>query len=126
MLKVTVKGNYKGTEKFLKKLQNGTYEDKLDEYGKLGVEALAKYTPKDTGLTASSWSYIIERKKEQATITWTNSNIQGGYANIALLLQYGHATRNHGYVQGRDYINPAMKPVFEQIEQDAWEEVTKG
>lgn len=125
MLKVTVKGNLKGTEKFLKKLQNGTYEDKLDYYGKLGVNALSKYTPKDTGLTSRSWSYEIKRKKGQATIIWTNSNIQGGYANIALLLQYGHATRNHGYVQGRDYINPAMKPVFETIEKDAWDEVTK-
>lgn len=125
MLKVTVKGNYKESYKFLKKIQNGTYEDKLEYYGQLGVEALKKYTPKDTGLTASSWGYTIERTKGQATITWTNSNIQRGWANIALLLQYGHATRNHGYVQGRDYINPAMKPVFDKIEKDAWDEVIR-
>ena len=104
MLKVTVKGKYKKSRDFLKKIQNGSYEDKLEYYGELGVKALAEYTPKDTGLTASSW----------------------GYTNIALLLQYGHATRNHGYVRGRDYINPAMKPVFDKIEEDAWDEVTKG
>lgn len=126
MLKVTVKGKCKKSRDFLKKIQNGSYEDKLEYYGELGVEALAKYTPKDTGLTASSWGYKIERGKDSATIIWTNSNIQGGYANIALLLQYGHATRNHGYVRGRDYINPAMKPVFDKIEEDAWDEVTKG
>ena len=125
MLKVTVKGDFKKTEKFLKKIQNGSIYDRLNYYGKMGVEALAKNTPKDTGLTASSWGYKVEKTKDTATITWTNKNIQGGYANIALLLQFGHATRNHGYVQGRDYINPAMKPVFEKIEKDLWNEVTK-
>lgn len=123
MLKVTVKGDFKKTEKFLKKIQNGSIYDRFGYYGQLGVEALQKGTPKDTGLTASSWDYETKIGKDSATITWTNSNIQGGYANIALLLQYGHATRNHGYVQGRDYINPAMKPVFEKIEKELWNEV---
>lgn len=125
MLKVTIKGKYKESSDFLKKIQKNDYKDKLNYYGQLGVDALKKYTPKNTGLTASSWDYEIQRSKNSATIIWKNSNIQGGYANIAILLQYGHATRNHGFVKGYDYINPAMKPVFKKIEEDAWNEVIK-
>ena len=86
------------------------------------VDALASATPKDTGLTASSWGYEIQHNGERSSIIFTNSNTNKG-CNIAILLQYGHGTRNGGYVQGRDYINPAIQPIFDQIASDAWKEV---
>jgi hypothetical protein len=95
----------------------------LDKYGRKGVSALAAATPVDSGLTASSWSYEIENTKESAKITFNNSNIQNGVP-IAIILQYGHGTGTGGWVQGRDYINPAIQPIFDQIVDDAWKEVT--
>lgn len=91
---------------------------------KKGVAALSAATPVDTGLTANSWKYEITHNKESATISFTNTNIQNGVP-IAVILQYGHATRNGGWVQGRDYINPAIQPIFDEIAKDAWREVTK-
>mgnify|MGYP000450034768 FL=1 len=97
-------------------------DELLDRYGQEGVEALAKATPKDTGKTAASWSYTVTKGKETITITWRNSNIVDGVP-IAVILQYGHGTRNGGYVEGVDYINPAMRPIFERIAARAWGEV---
>lgn len=116
------KGNFKKTRKFLKRCSNLQLDDLLDQYGKEGVEALARATPKDTGKTAVSWSYTVHKSDERITITWSNSNIVDGVP-IAVILQYGHGTRNGGYVEGVDYINPAMRPIFERIAQRAWGEV---
>lgn len=96
----------------------------LDKYGKQGVSALSSATPVDSGLTANSWTYEIENKGDQVTIFWGNTNVNKG-VNIAVILQYGHGTRNGGYVAGRDYINPAIRPVFDAIANEAWKEVTK-
>lgn len=116
------KGNFKKTRKFLKRCSNLQLDDLLDQYGKEGVEALARATPKDTGKTAASWSYAVHKSDGRITITWSNSNIVDGVP-IAVILQYGHGTRNGGYVEGMDYINPAMRPIFERIAQRAWGEV---
>lgn len=116
------KGNFKTTRKFLKRCSNLQLDDLLDQYGKEGVEALARATPKDTGKTAASWSYAVHKSDGRITITWSNSNIVDGVP-IAVILQYGHGTRNGGYVEGVDYINPAMRPIFERIAQRAWGEV---
>lgn len=116
------KGNFKKTRKFLKRCSNLQLDDLLDQYGKEGVEALARATPKDTGKTAASWSYAVYKSDGRITITWSNSNIVDGVP-IAVILQYGHGTRNGGYVEGVDYINPAMRPIFERIAQRAWGEV---
>lgn len=116
------KGNFKKTRKFLKRCSNLQLDDLLDQYGKEGVEALARATPKDTGKTAASWSYAVHKSDGRITITWSNSNIVD-CVPIAVILQYGHGTRNGGYVEGVDYINPAMRPIFERIAQRAWGEV---
>lgn len=116
------KGNFKKTRKFLKRCSNLQLDDLLDQYGKEGVEALARATPKDTGKTAASWNYAVHKSDGRITITWSNSNIVNGVP-IAVILQYGHGTRNGGYVEGVDYINPAMRPIFERIAQRAWGEV---
>lgn len=99
-----------------------SYKDTLASYGERGVKALAAATPKDTGKTADSWTYSIEEGKGTVSIVWSNTNVNKGL-NIAVLLQYGHGTRNGGYVQGRDYINPALRPLFDEIANKAWEEV---
>lgn len=123
---VNVTGNFKNIEEFLSRMKKKTMYQKLRKYGEMGVASLAKHTPKDTGKTANSWSYDIkEDRNGNVTISWLNSNIANGWAPVAILLQYGHATRNGGYVQGRDYINPAMREVFQQIADDAWREISK-
>lgn len=125
MIKITHKGDFSKTVKFLDKITNVTIVSILEKYGKQGVDALAAATPKDTGKTAASWTYEITTEPGLYKITWLNTNVVKDYANVALLLQYGHATRNGGYVQGRDYINPALQPVFDKIAKEAWREVTK-
>lgn len=122
MITFTHKGNFKSTERFLKHAKSVDYVSILEHYGQAGVDALAASTPVDTGRTASSWSYEIEVKKDRYTIYWTNSNIQNGVP-IAVILQYGHATNNGGFVQGRDYINPALQNIFDSIAENAWREV---
>lgn len=118
------KGNFKRTSDFLKRASSLNLDAILNQYGQEGVEALRAATPKDTGTTANSWSYSIHKDAGSITITWSNSNIVDGVP-IAVILQYGHGTRNGGYVQGTDYINPAMKPIFDKIAQRAWEEVKR-
>lgn len=124
MLTVKHKGNFNKTEKFLRDNRNAKIIRILEKYAKEGVEALKAATPKDTGKTAESWDYEITVGKGGPSITFTNSNVNE-YVSIALILQYGHATGTGGYVQGVDYINPALKPVFDQIVKKAWREVTK-
>lgn len=118
------KGDFSKTEKFLKKLRKLDLDSVLDKYGKLGVDALSKATPVDTGKTAASWDYKIEKGKGVVTITWTNSNVNNGVP-IALLIQYGHGTGTGGYVQGIDYIKPAIRPIFDDLAKALWEEVTR-
>ena len=115
-------GSFERTLKFLRKIHSFSFRQKLEKYGEEGVEALRQATPRDTGLTAESWSYEIHSSGTSAQINWTNSNNNHG-VYIAVLIQYGHGTRNGGYVQGRDYINPAMRPIFDKIAEELWEEV---
>lgn len=118
------KGNFNNLEKMLKTSLGRKWRAVLDRYGKMGVDALAAATPKRTGETAGSWGYEIVEENGRVSVHWTNSHIEGGYANIALLLQYGHGTRNGGYVEGIDYINPALQPIFDKMAEAAWKEVT--
>lgn len=121
VINITHHGDFTKTEQFFEHLKNIFKVGELDKYGRMGVEYLREATPKDTGLTADSWYYEIEHDADGATIIWKNSNFQNGI-QIALLLQYGHATRNGGWVEGIDYINPALKPVFDKMAIDAQKE----
>lgn len=125
MITCKVTGSYKKTRSFLKRNSKMDLDKVLQKYGQKGVQALSEATPKDSGTTASSWSYEIERTSSGATIHWKNSNINKGVP-IALILQYGHGTGTGGYVQGRDYINPAMRPIFDAIAEAAWKEVRES
>ena len=118
------KGDFSKTTKFLTKLKQNVDISTFEKYGKKGVAALASATPVDSGLTANSWYYKIEKTNDAISLLFCNSNIQNGVP-IAVILQYGHGTRNGGWVQGRDYINPAIQPIFDQIVKEAWGEVTK-
>ena len=118
------KGDFSNTTRYFQKLKNAKIIRILEKYGQEGVSALSSATPVDTGLTASSWYYEISNKNGSAMISFHNSNIQNGVP-IAIILQYGHGTRNGGWVEGRDYINPAIRPIFDRIADDAWKEVTK-
>ena len=124
MITFRQRGDFKKLNSFLEKMKEIINVGDLDKYGRMGVEALKANTPKDTGKTADSWGYEIERTDGVAKIVWTNTNINDG-VNIAVILQYGHGTGTGGYVRGIDYINPAMRPVFENIAESAWREVTK-
>ena len=117
------RGDFRHTETFFDRIRRRSYVDILRKYGQAGVEALAAATPKDTGETAASWSYEIVQTGGGYSIFWNNSNINRG-VNIALILQYGHGTGTGGYVRGLDYINPAIRPIFEEIANAAWKEVT--
>lgn len=119
----THKGDFEKTTAFLNKIRQRQYMQVLKKYAEKGVNALAAATPKDTGTTAASWSYEIRNSPGEAVISWSNSNVNKG-VNIAVILQYGHGTKNGGYVRGIDYINPAMKPIFEEMVQNIWREVT--
>ena len=124
MIKFRQKGDFSKLTRFLERAKEAVRLGDLDKYGREGVAALASATPVDSGLTASSWYYTIEHKNGSSSINFHNSNIQNGVP-IAVILQYGHGTRNGGWVEGRDYINPAIKPIFDRIANDAWREVTK-
>lgn len=122
-VKVFHKGDFKKTEKFLEGARTFNLKNLLKRYGEAGVRALAAATPKDTGLTAESWGYEIQTSRDEARVIWTNSNVVEGIP-IAIILQFGHGTGGGGYVQGRDYINPAMRNIFDQLADAAWKEVT--
>lgn len=122
MIKLSSKGSFNKTYRFLKKNKNLDLSKILNKYGKIGVDALSKATPVDTGTTAASWDYEIDQNGSSITITWTNSNTNRG-VSIAMLIQMGHGTRNGGFVEGYDFINPAMKPIFDDILNNAVEEV---
>ena len=124
MIKIRQKGDFKKLTSFLERTKESLNIGVLDKYGRKGVAALSSATPVDTGLTASSWFYKIENKNGVAKIEFHNSNIQNGVP-IAVILQYGHGTRNGGYVVGRDYINPAIQPVFDELAKNAWKEVAR-
>lgn len=123
MIAIRHKGSFKNTERFLKNAKTLSLEDVLKKYALEGVKALSAATPVDTGKTAASWGYEIVSNNGTTSIYWTNSNIVNG-VSIALILQYGHGTRNGGYVQGRDYISPAIQPIFDSMAESAWKEVT--
>lgn len=123
---ITIKhhGNFKRTEGMFKRMTKFEIRSILNKYGDKGVAALAAATPKDTGLTASSWEYQVSKTGTGYSITWNNTNVNNG-VNIALILQLGHGTGTGGYVQGVDYINPALASIFEQLADEAWQEVSK-
>lgn len=122
-IKVGDKGDFKKTFKFLRAMKEKRFLKNLDKYGQMGVDALAAATPKRTGLTAESWTYDITDNGEQLIISWNNTNVQKGYYNVALMIQYGHGTGTCGWVEGIDYINPALKPLFDKIADAVWMEV---
>lgn len=124
MISFKQKGDFSKTIRYLGKLKKPIKLSMLSKYGEEGVKALSSVTPVATGLTASSWYYEIEQKSGSISITFNNSNIQNGVP-IAVILQYGHGTGTGGWVQGRDYINPAIQPIFDKIADEAWREVTK-
>lgn len=124
MISFRHKGDFSKLTRYLERAKNAVRLGDLDRYGREGVAALSSATPVDSGLTASSWYYEIVRKEGSVSIVFNNSNIQNGVP-IAVILQYGHGTGTGGWVQGRDYINPAIRPIFDRIANDAWKEVTK-
>ena len=124
MISFRQKGDFSKLTGFLEKAKNSVRLGDLDKYGREGVSALASATPTDTGKTAGSWSYEIVRKNGSVSLEFHNSNIQNGVP-IAIILQYGHGTGTGGWVEGRDYINPAIRPIFDRLANDAWREVTK-
>lgn len=124
MIRFKHKGDFSKLSRYLERAKHAIRISDFDKYGRQGVQALAAATPVDSGLTAKSWYYDISDTKEGLTISFNNSNIQNGVP-IAIILQYGHGTRNGGWVEGRNYINPAIRPIFDQIAATAWEEVTR-
>lgn len=126
MIKISASGNFKSFESFADKVLNGDIYSKLDVYGRAGVNALASATPVDSSLTASSWGYEIVRKGDVVGIYWTNSSVTEDGTPIVILLQYGHGTGTGGYVQGQDFINPAIRDVFDKIADNVWKEVTSA
>lgn len=124
MITITQKGSFNNTERYLSRLNRLQVFSTLEKYGSIGVAALASATPVESGATAAAWSYSVVQRPGYYSIRWHNSNINQG-APIAVLLQYGHGTGTGGYVQGRDYINPAVRPIFERIANEAWKEVTR-
>lgn len=123
MISFRHRGDFSKTTRYFEKIKKAAKIDILSKYGQEGVAALSSATPTESGLTSNSWSYEVEQSQGSAKITFTNSNVNKG-VNIAIILQYGHGTGTGGWVQGRDYINPAIQPVFDKIAEDAWREVT--
>lgn len=123
LIKFKQKGDFSKLTNYLEKAKEIFKVGDLDKYGRMGVEALRSATPRDSGKTAESWYYVIENQNGRATISFHNSNVNDG-VSIAVILQYGHGTRNGGWVQGREYINPAIQPVFDEIADQAWKEAT--
>lgn len=117
------RGNFKNAEKFLEKNSSINIDSILHRYGREGVDALAAATPVDTGETSKSWTYEVKKTRNGSSLTWSNTNAPGGVP-VVILIQYGHATKGGTYVQGIDFINPVMKPIFDQIAKDIWKAVT--
>lgn len=124
MISFRHKGDFSKTFRYLGKVKHAVRLSDFDKYGRAGVAALSSATPVDSGETANAWYYEIKYEKESITITFNNSNVNAGVL-IAIILQYGHGTGTGGWVQGRDYINPAIQPIFDKLANDAWEEVTE-
>jgi hypothetical protein len=126
-LKITLSssGSFDNTESFLKRIQNRSHYKALKGYGEKGIAVLSSATPIDSGETASSWSYKIVESDKRYSITWYNDHVVDGVP-IAIILQYGHGTGTGGWVEGRDYINPALRPIFEQMAVELWKEVTRN
>lgn len=125
MFELSSSGSFGKTDAFFAKIRQGNFFARLDEYGRQGVSALASATPLDTGKAASSWYYNIVRSRGSVTIEWRNDDLAGSTGTpVVILLQYGHGTGTGGYVQGRDFINPAIKPVMDKIAADVWKAVT--
>ena len=124
LIKIKHKGNFNNAEKFFNRVLRRDYLNILDRYGKMGVDVLRAATPSDSGRTADSWDFGIEEGNGTITLYWSNSNENDG-VNIAVLLIYGHGLQNGGYVEGVDFVNPAMRPIFENIANECWKEVTK-
>lgn len=125
MISFTVSGSFKNTENFLKKLAQGDMYKSLEQLAREGANALASATPIESGLASSSWDFEISRSKRSCTITWTNTDVENGFP-VAVMLQYGYGTGTGGYVQGQDYINPAMRPIFDRIADQVWKAVTSA
>lgn len=125
MIRVETSGDTKKTEAFLTKMMTDSPYENVKRLAQKGVDALASVTPRDTGNTAAQWSYEIVQNGSSFTIHWLNDNVQAGF-NVAIGLQYGHGTGTGGYIQGRDYINPALRPIFDQIAADVWKEVQRS
>ena len=123
-IKLEHKGDFSKTTGFLNNALKSVKLDTLNRYGRKGVEALRNFTPQDTGATADSWSYEIISTSDGVRLVWTNSNQTDGI-RVAVLIQYGHVTGTGGYVEGRDYINPALAPIFDKLADDCWKELTK-
>lgn len=126
MLQITTTGSFQNTDNFLNRMSKGDIFKALEGYAQRGVAALAAETPVESGLTAASWDYQVEKVGGNYTIWWTNSHLDESGTPIAIMLQFGHGTGTGGYVQGRDYINPAIRPIFDEIEQAVWREVTSS
>lgn len=118
----TTRGSFNKTEKMLRSMQNINFRQMLDSMGQAGVQALIQATPKDSNLAASSWGYRVVQNGRKVSIVWFNTDKEDGFP-VAIMLQYGYATGTGGYVQGRDYINPAMKPIFDKISETVWKAV---
>jgi len=118
------KGDFKELNDYLNYLKKLRLEEFVKRFGQRGVDALRDATPKDTGKTANSWNYLVEKTPKGFRIVWTNDNVEDGFFNVAAMIQYGHGTGSGGYVPGIDYINPAMKDTFDKIAEDVWKEVT--
>lgn len=126
MITFKQKGNYGKLDKYFQKMLSVADMDRFNRIGRKGVKALSEATPVDTGLTASSWYYEIENQNGLISIHFNNSNLANDWFPVALYLQYGHGTRNGGWVEGRDYINPALQPVFDKLLKEAWEVIVKA
>jgi hypothetical protein len=124
LITISSKGSFSNTEKFLKRSIISNYNSIFEKYGKEGVRLLSSATPVDTGKTSESWTYEVKKSKSGISIEWSNSNVVNGVP-IAIIIQYGHATQNGAYIQGQDYINPVIKPLFDKLTDNLWKDVSK-
>lgn len=125
MISFSSEGDWAKTTRFLQKMQKFDIGQVLNSAGERGVAALSKATPRDSGLAAGSWGFVVKKSSGSVMIGWTNSDVESGFP-VALMIQYGHGTGTGGYIQGRDYINPAMRPIFDEIADTVWKAVTSA